>query len=115
MSTPTALILYSTLKSPVRILTIPASILEFVSAGPKSYAYQIRTKKKVAVKMKGITQTRECCEQINFDSVRGLVEGYLDGMKEAVLETPQHGIRRDKKRISAEKLLISEKDPGGLR
>lgn len=47
--------------------------------------------------MKGITQTRECCDRINFDSVRGLVEGYLVGMKEAVLETPQHSIRRDKK------------------
>ena len=62
--------------------------------------------------MKGITQTRECCEQINFDSVRGLVEGYLDGMKEAVLETPQQGIRRDKKKISAEKPLHFRKSSG---
>ena len=65
--------------------------------------------------MKGITQTRECCEQINFDSVRGLVEGYLDGMKEAVLETPQQGIRRDKKGFLLKNLFISEKVPGGLQ
>ena len=73
------------------------TIQEFVTAGPKSYAYQTRNLKKVTVKIKGITQTRECCEQINFDSLRDLVEGYLQGMKEAVLETPQQGIRRDKK------------------
>lgn len=47
--------------------------------------------------MKGMTQTRECCERVNFDSIRGLVENYLDGMKESVIETPQHNIRRDKK------------------
>ena len=49
------------------------TIQEFVAAGAKSYAYQTRIKKKVIVKMKGRTQTRECCEQINFDSVRGPV------------------------------------------
>ncbi|CAI5679595.1 unnamed protein product [Oreochromis niloticus] len=73
------------------------TIQEFVSAGPKSYAYRTRNKKKLVVKMKGITQTRECCERVNFDSMSELVESYLSGMKEAELETPQHGIQRDKR------------------
>ncbi|KAL3976503.1 olfactory receptor [Sarotherodon galilaeus] len=53
------------------------TIQEFVSAGPKSYAYRTRNKKKLVVKMKGITQTRECCERVNFDSMSELVESYL--------------------------------------
>ncbi|CAI5685429.1 unnamed protein product [Oreochromis niloticus] len=73
------------------------TIQEFVSAGPKSYAYRTRNKKKLVVKMKGITQTRECCERVNFDSMSELVESYLSGMKKAELETPQHGIQRDKR------------------
>ncbi|TWW74000.1 hypothetical protein D4764_14G0000010 [Takifugu flavidus] len=35
------------------------SIQEFAAAGPKSYAYQTRNKKKVVMRVKGITQTRE--------------------------------------------------------
>ncbi|TKS65331.1 hypothetical protein D9C73_028582 [Collichthys lucidus] len=73
------------------------SIQEFAAAGPKSYAYQTRQKKKVVLRVKGITQTTECCEQVNFDSVRELVEGYLEGSRGGVIETPQHNIRRNKK------------------
>lgn len=73
------------------------TIQEFVSAGPKTYAYRTRNEKKLVVKMKGITQTRECSERVNFDSMSKLVESYLSGMKEAELETPQHGIQRDKR------------------
>jgi len=42
------------------------SIQEFVATGPKSYAYQT----KVAMCVKGIPQTQECCELVNFDRVR---------------------------------------------
>nr|DAC81317.1 TPA_asm: PolB [Larimichthys croaker adintovirus] len=73
------------------------TIQEFAAAGPKSYAYQTRQKKKVVLRVKGITQTRECCEQVNFDSVRELVEGYLEGSRGGAIETPQHNIRRNKK------------------
>ena len=72
------------------------TIHEFVAAGPKSYAYQTKNEKKVVMKVKGITQTRECSELINFDSTKELVEGYLEGSKERFLETPQQTIKRDK-------------------
>ncbi|KAF7646307.1 hypothetical protein LDENG_00190100 [Lucifuga dentata] len=66
------------------------TIQEFVVAGPKSYVYQTRNRKRVVLCVKGITQTQECCERINFDSVRELVEGYLGELKEGAIETPQH-------------------------
>lgn len=49
------------------------------------------------MKVKGITQTRESCERINFDSGRDLVEGYLNNSGPGEIETPQHSIRRYKK------------------
>ncbi|KAF7652088.1 hypothetical protein LDENG_00101940, partial [Lucifuga dentata] len=70
---------------------------EFAATGPKSYVYQTRNWKKVVLHIKGIMQTQECCERINFDSVRELVEGYLGESKEGVIETPQHNIKCDKK------------------
>ncbi|KAF7650192.1 hypothetical protein LDENG_00130140 [Lucifuga dentata] len=73
------------------------TIQEFAPAGPKSYTYQTRNRKKVVLHVKGITQTQECCERINFDSIRELVEGYLSDSKEGVIETPQHNIKHNKK------------------
>lgn len=73
------------------------TIQEFVATGPKSYAYQTKNKKKVAMRVKGITQTQECCELINFDSIKDLVEGYLSDSRERVIEIPQHSISRNKK------------------
>ena len=49
------------------------------------------------MRIKGITQTHECSEKVNFDSVKELVEGYLADSREMVIETPQRTIRRDKK------------------
>ena len=74
-------------------------IQEYAAAGPKSYAYQTRHQKKVVLKVKGITQTQECCERVNFDSVKQLVEGFMQGSQEEQTEivTPQHNIVRDKK------------------
>ena len=72
-------------------------IQEFAAAGPKSYAYHTREKKKVVLRVKGITQTREYCEHVNFDSVRELVEGYIEWSREGMIETPQYNIRRNKK------------------
>ena len=85
------------------------SIQEFASAGPKSYAYQTRKKKKTVLRAKGITQTQECCERVNFDSVKELVEGYLGGSEEGIIDTPHRQVVRDKKGVSLEKLIISEK------
>ncbi|KAM3585116.1 uncharacterized protein V6R79_008006 [Siganus canaliculatus] len=61
----------------------------------ESYAYQTRIHKKVVLRVKGITQTQECCERVNFDSIRGLVDGFLDG-KEGLVEA-QHQKARYKK------------------
>jgi len=49
------------------------------------------------MRVKSITQTHECSEKVNFDSVKELVEGYLADSREMVIETPQRTIRRDKK------------------
>ncbi|XP_023194843.1 uncharacterized protein LOC111609654 isoform X1 [Xiphophorus maculatus] len=73
------------------------TIQEFVAAGPKSYAYQTKNQKKVVIRVKGITQTYECSERVNFDSIRELVGGYLEGSRHGVIKTPQHTIKRDKK------------------
>jgi len=73
------------------------TIKEFVSAGPKSYAYQTKNQKKVVMRVKGITQTHECCERVNFDSLTDLVEGYVQNTERGrVLEVPQHNIVRNK-------------------
>ncbi|XP_049416207.1 uncharacterized protein LOC125878833 [Epinephelus fuscoguttatus] len=79
------------------------TIQEFVAVGPKSYAYLTRKNKRAVLRVKGITQTHECCEKINFDSVKELVEGYLQNHRtgereeeEGFIETLQHGIKRDK-------------------
>lgn len=73
------------------------SIKEFAAAGPKSYAYQTRNN-KVVLRVKGITQTHDCCEQVNFNSVKQLVENYvLNSDDGGVIETPQHNIVRDKR------------------
>lgn len=72
------------------------TIQEFVAAGPKSYSYQTRHTRKVVMRAKGISRTIECSDKVNFDSMKGLVEGYLGGEREGVLKAPQHSIKRDK-------------------
>lgn len=62
------------------------------SAGPNSYVYQTRTGKKktnkknpkTVLRAKRIIQTQDCCEQVNSDSIKELVEGNLDGSKEVI-------------------------------
>lgn len=49
------------------------SIHEFVTARPKSYAYQTRVE-KVVLRVKGIMQTRKCHQTVNFDNIKELVE-----------------------------------------
>ncbi|KAK2863533.1 hypothetical protein Q5P01_003066 [Channa striata] len=88
------------------------SIKEFVSAGPKSYAYQTR-QGKVEMKVKGIKQTFECCKNVNFDSVKSLVENYIvnpGGDESArVLTAPQHNIVRDKKTFQLRNTLNNKR------
>ncbi|KAL7390279.1 hypothetical protein ABVT39_018185 [Epinephelus coioides] len=42
------------------------TIQEFAAAGPKSYAYLTRKNKRAVLRVKGITQTHECCEKNQF-------------------------------------------------
>ncbi|XP_035981580.1 uncharacterized protein LOC118556952 [Fundulus heteroclitus] len=85
------------------------TIQQFVSTGPKSYAYQTRNQKKVVMRCKGITQTQECSERVNFDSVKELVESYLQGSTGGVLEAPQHTIRRDKRNFQLKNTTFQKK------
>lgn len=84
-------------------------IQEFAAAGPKSYAYQTRNQKKVVLRVKGITLTQECCDRVNFDSVRELGEGYPADSKESVIETLQHIVRRNKKGFLLKNSTFPEK------
>lgn len=52
------------------------SIVDFVSSGPRSYGYKTE-KDKVVLKAKGITQNYENCEDVCFDSLRDLVDAYI--------------------------------------
>jgi len=65
------------------------------------------------MRVKSITQTHECSENVNFDNVKELVEGYFTDSREMVIETPQRTIRRDKKGCLL-KCDIPEKVPGGV-
>ncbi|CAG5950759.1 unnamed protein product [Menidia menidia] len=69
------------------------TIKEFVALGPKSYAYQTRDRKKVVMRVKGITQTHKSSERVNFDTVKDLVEGFLEtwlhnGVHDTAVELP---------------------------
>ena len=85
------------------------TIQEFASTGPKSYAYQTRNRKKVVMRVKGITQTQECSERVNFDSVKDLVEGFLQGSTGVVLEAPQRTTRRDKRSFQLKNATFQKK------
>lgn len=43
--------------------------------------------------VKGITQTQECSEQVNFDNIKNLVAGYLGKREDNAIETSQHNIQ----------------------
>ena len=53
------------------------SITQFVSAGPKSYAYKTALGDTI-VKVKGITITHSASQVINFESIKNLVLHYAD-------------------------------------
>ncbi|XP_034080793.1 uncharacterized protein LOC117551842 isoform X1 [Gymnodraco acuticeps] len=86
------------------------TIKEFVSAGPKSYAYQTKNQKKVVMRVKGITQTHECCKRVNFDSLADLVEGYVQNSERGrVIEVPQHSIVRNKEVFALRNVSFTKK------
>lgn len=61
------------------------------------------------LRVKGITQTHQCSERINFDSVKELVDGYLAGSRDEAIESPQHSIRRDKKGFWLKNVAFNKK------
>lgn len=84
-------------------------ITEFVAAGPKSYGYMTR-KGKVVLKAKGITQTHDVCEKVNFESVKSLVDNYIDNCEGgSTLEAPQHSIVRNKAAFSLQNSSFPKK------
>jgi hypothetical protein len=64
-------------------------ITEFVSTGPKSYAYKVEGKVKDC-KMKGITLNWENCKDVNFNNLKKLVD------KDTPKLTTKQNIRFDK-------------------
>lgn len=54
------------------------SMNEFVILGSKSCMFT--TRQKVVLHTKGIKQTYVSCDELNFDSIRHMVRGYLGAM-----------------------------------
>ena len=77
-------------------------ISEFISAGPKSYAYKT-SDGEIVVKVKGLTLTYAATRLINFDSIKALVLRYAcpeeyqppDEVNELVIQYPSK-IHRDR-------------------
>lgn len=46
--------------------------------------------------MKGISQTGRACERVNFDMVKNLLEGFVSGSRDSVIQTLQQNITRSK-------------------
>ena len=67
-------------------------ITQFVSAGPKNYAYTT-SKGKAMCTVKGFTQTFSTKEKINFDSIKNIVTKDREGS----IQVPQMIFVRDKK------------------
>ena len=78
-------------------------ITEFVSTGPKSYAYKVNGKVKDC-KMKGITLNWENCKDINFNSLKKLV----DNDKPKI--TTKQNIRFDKNKTKGITTFSMNKD-----
>ncbi|XP_077205235.1 ephrin type-B receptor 1 isoform X2 [Paroedura picta] len=74
---------------------VPAGqhITEFVSAGPKTYAYQL-SDKKVCLKVKGITLNSANREKITFDSLKDLVFTHVSGSEPGKITVSHPGIVR---------------------
>jgi hypothetical protein len=73
-------------------------IEEFVSGGPKNYAYRIvdsaTNKKKTICKVRGITLNYNASHFVNFDSIRDMILGQEE---ESVTVHTEHKIKRKRK------------------
>src|SRR5579871_217110 len=68
-------------------------IVEFVSAGPKNYAYLLDTNKSDCT-VKGITFNNLTCLKVNFDSIKSIVADPIN--RQQVIQVPQFKFTRDR-------------------
>ena len=80
-------------------------IVEFVSGGPKVYAY--RTKKnKTTVKIRGITLNSTTSEKLNFDTLKSIICQFLDTGDRGRIDVLLHRIERKNNRdVLSRKML----------
>ena len=85
-------------------------ITEFVSTGPKSYAYKT-LKGKACVKIKGITLTGVTGELFNVDTLTTLVDEYLEkgGKDCGVINTECESIKRNKKTLTLQSVTLKRR------
>ena len=69
-----------------------AYITKFISCGPKNYSYEVyypeSSKNDYAVKIKGLTQNISTALNINFESMKKILDSYLNNTPEAI-QVPQ--------------------------
>ena len=71
-------------------------IMEFLSGGPKNYAYRTAEKKKTECKVRGFTLNVRGQETLNFDTMRKNILAVLSGEKEAeIVQTNPTHFKRD--------------------
>ena len=72
-------------------------IAEFMSGGPKNYAYETNNDKRV-MKVRGITLNYATLQKLNFEAMRNLIDLYVDcGIQDKVTVDNPFQITRDKK------------------
>ena len=72
-------------------------ITEFMSGGPKNYAYMTNNDKRV-MKVRGITLNYAALQKVNFESMRNLIDLYVGcGIQDKVTVDNPFQITRDKK------------------
>ena len=85
-------------------------ITEFMSGGPKNYAYVTNNDKRV-MKVRGITLNYATLQKLNFEAMRNLIDLYVDcGIQDKVTVDNPFQITRDKKN----KKIITKRNEEGL-
>ena len=83
-------------------------IVEFVSLGPKSYAYRTH-RKHSQVKCKGVTLNARNSAVVTFDTMSALVRGFVEKTEVTPLTTSIATIKRNKKTFTLHNATLSRK------
>jgi hypothetical protein len=79
-----------------------ATITEFVSGGPKNYAYKVKITglegHKSDCKIKGLTLNIQTCLQLNFETLKDFVEAYVERNEKKKITIDQTRIGRTRNR-----------------